>query len=328
MTDTPNILLIRLKSIGDVVLTLPAVNLVRDNFPSARIRFLTSKENVAIVSGCAAVDEIIALDRAAYRRKDLKTICAGTFRLVRRLRRERFSLAVDLQGYGETALLTWLTRAPQRWGSVYRRGRRWAYTRGVTRIETLHPVEWNRRLLTECGLKPMPVRNEFVLQEGEVESARRFLAEHGGDPAKPILYLQAFTSSPQKNWPMESYLALANHWRTRVVQVVFAGGPANLAALEPAQRAGFVVAAGLPTLTVAGLMKLSTLIVGGDTGFLHLAVALGKRVLMLMRMSGAGSPIPYGHPDWVMAPPGGSPMDAIGLEEVVRASANAFLVKA
>ncbi|MBI5384612.1 MAG: glycosyltransferase family 9 protein [Verrucomicrobia bacterium] len=327
MNDVRNILLLRLKSIGDVVLALPAVNLVRDNFPQARISFLTSKENIAMVSGCAAVDEIIALDRAAYRRKDFKAICAGTFELVRRLRRERFSLAVDFQGYGETALLTWLTRAPRRWGSVYRRGRRWAYTQGVTRAANLHPVEWNRRLLIECGLKPMPARNEFVLPEAEIQSARQFLAAHGCDSAQPVLYLQPFTSSPQKNWPMEHYLALANHWRARGVQVMFGGGPADLAALEPARRAGFVVAAGVPRLTDAGLMKLSTLIVGGDTGFLHLAVALGQRVLMLMTLSGEGSAIPFGHPDWVVTPRSESPVAAIGLEKVVRASAEAFLVK-
>ena len=59
-----NILLIRLKSIGDVILTLPAVRMVRDNFPSAKITFLTSAENAVLLRGFREVTEVIALGRA------------------------------------------------------------------------------------------------------------------------------------------------------------------------------------------------------------------------------------------------------------------------
>ena len=57
-----NILLIRLKSIGDVLLVLPAVHRVRENFPGAKITFLTSKENVPLLRGFREVNEIIELD--------------------------------------------------------------------------------------------------------------------------------------------------------------------------------------------------------------------------------------------------------------------------
>ena len=67
METRQHILLIRLKSIGDVVLTLPAVNAMRDNFPSAKITFLTSKENAPLLRGFSEVNEVISLDRAALR---------------------------------------------------------------------------------------------------------------------------------------------------------------------------------------------------------------------------------------------------------------------
>ena len=63
MDEPDRILVIRLKSIGDVVLTLPAVHLIRDNFPRARITFLTSKENVRLLEGFSPVDEVIGVDR-------------------------------------------------------------------------------------------------------------------------------------------------------------------------------------------------------------------------------------------------------------------------
>src|SRR5262245_66198231 len=103
------ILLVRLKSIGDIIFTLPAVNVVRENFPNAKISFLISREHTPLLSGFKAVDEIIPLDRARYRSANPVTIMGEAFRLVQLLRQRHFRLAIDFQGYGETALLAWLT---------------------------------------------------------------------------------------------------------------------------------------------------------------------------------------------------------------------------
>ena len=104
MAASENILLTRLKSIGDVLFTLPAVHAVRGHFPGAKITFLVSKENAPLLEGFRDVDEVIPLDRALYHRKNPLAIVPETLSLLRRLRREKFSLAVDFQGYGETAL--------------------------------------------------------------------------------------------------------------------------------------------------------------------------------------------------------------------------------
>src|SRR5207253_1464325 len=121
---------------------------------------LTSSENARLVEGFGSVDEVIDLDRAAYRRANLPDLIRQLFHLVRRLRRGRFALAVDFQGYGETAWLTRLTGAPHRWGNVYRWIRGWAYTRRVPRNHNVHPAEGNRLLLGQCGLRLTPARND------------------------------------------------------------------------------------------------------------------------------------------------------------------------
>ena len=107
----PRILLIRLRSIGDILFTGPAVRVVRENFPDAAITFLVAKEHAALMEGFPDVDGIVELDRALYSRGNPLAIVAETLALLRRLRRSRFSLAVDFQGYGETALLAWCTGA-------------------------------------------------------------------------------------------------------------------------------------------------------------------------------------------------------------------------
>ncbi len=319
MNPRETILLIRLTAIGDVVLTLPAVSVLRTNFPSAKISFLTTRENSELLRGFSEVDETIALDRSALRGKNPFRIGGELLRLVRRVRAGNFSLAVDLQGNGESAWLARITGAPERWGVVHKVGRRWAYTQSADRNRELHAAEMQLELLRRCGLKTEAVRNKFVLPADALVAAREFLAAQRFLAEKPLLFVQPFTSSPHKNWPLENYLALARHWQALGWHIVFGGGPADRVALEPARDAGFAVSAGVPLLVTGGLMHLSQLIVGGDTGVLHLAVAQGQRVVMLMNHGRAGRPHPFRHEEWSLLPPEDRNIATITLATVITA---------
>lgn len=327
-----NILLIRLKSIGDILFTLPAVRVVRENFPAAKIHFLVSKEHAPILRGFADVDEVITLDRAVFHARNFPAIGTSVFRLLRQLRERNFSCAVDFQGYSETELLAWWSGAPELWGNVYQTGRGWAYTRGFSRNFSrggkIHPAEWNITLLRRCGLKVGEIRNEYILPADVMAQARDFFAANNLNEHKPALFIQPFTSSPHKDWPLENYLKLAWHFHSRGVQVIFGGGPGEQLKLEPARAAGFPVAAGQPLLVSAGLAKLSTVVLGADTGLLHFAVALGRRVVMLMRFNTPGYPHPFQHADWTVLPPTEKAVAQIEAPAVIAACAQAFSERA
>ena len=298
-----NILLIRLKAIGDVVLTLPAVHAVRENFPSAKISFLTSKENAPLMQGFRDVDETLCVDRAALRGGNPLKMTKEISSLLKKLRGGKFSLTVDFQANGESGWLTRFTGAPERWGFAKKTTRRWAYTHWSGHHLQLHPAESNGELLRGGGLKIGALKNEFFLPADALAAAREFFSAHNFLPEKTTLFIQPFTSGAHKNWPLENFVAVARHLRGRGAQIIFGGGPGDRAALEPAAREGFVIAAGVPLLVSGGLMQLSTLVLGGDTGALHLAVALGKKVLMLMYRADAGSPTPFNHPEFVLEAP-------------------------
>jgi ADP-heptose:LPS heptosyltransferase len=324
MNTPENILLIRLKSIGDVLFTLPAVHVVRENFPAAKLHFLVSREHAPLLRGFAEIDETLPLDRAVYRSGNLRAAVSSSFELLRVLRRKQFSLAIDFQGYGETELLAWWSGAPRRWGCVYHPPRGWLYTRGVRLSYQSHPADNHLALLRESGLRPGEIRNEFVVPPEALAGAGQFFAANHLEAARSTLFLQPFTSSPLKNWPLENFLALARYWQARGWQVLFGGGPSDRGALAPAQAAGYPVSAGVPLLVTAGLMKLSTLVAGGDTGLLHLAVALGKRVVMLMGSNAPGRTHPFGHPDWAVTPAEGETVSKIQVAAVIAASTRAF----
>src|ERR1035441_9108383 len=227
-----NILLIRLKSIGDILFLLPAVHWLRGNFPGAKITFLTSRENAPLLEGFQEVDEVITLDRARFQSGNPGAILSEAFSLFRRLRRGRFSLVVDFQGYGETAWLARLSGAPQRWASVHTTLRHWAYTRSFPCNYRLHPTEWFLSLLHQCGVRPGTVRNDFVLPDKALNEARRFFAANQLSLNCPTLFIQPFTSTSSKNWPLDRYGAVARHWRERGRQVLFGGGPSERTMLE------------------------------------------------------------------------------------------------
>lgn len=318
------ILIIRLKSIGDVVFTLPAVNALRRNFPAAKISFLTSEENADLLRGFRAVDEIIPLHRAALRSGNPLKMSGELFSLLKKLVTANFSLVVDFQGYGETAWLARLTRASERWGTVYRARSAWAYTRGILRDNALQIADAHLSLLQQCGIKTGRVQNNFALPPESLIAAQNFFNDQSLYFSSPTLFIQAFTSTPHKNWGLKNFLLMAKHSRACGRQIIFSGGPKEAAALEQARAAGFAIAAGLPLLTAAGLMQLSTVILGGVTGLVHLAVALQKRVVMLVGAAESEPGLPYQHHDWIVAPGAGTQMENIRLESVIAACDRAF----
>jgi ADP-heptose:LPS heptosyltransferase len=320
MTPVTNILVIRLTAMGDVVLTLPAVSVLRQNFPKAKLTFLTTLENSPLLQGFPEVNETITLDRAAFRSGHPARIAGELFRVVRRLRAGKFSLAVDLHGNGESAWLTRLSGASQRWRQFYRTGRGWAYTRQIESRSDVHPAAAHLYLLQQCGLNPSPVRNDFVLPDAALSDARAWLAAHRLEPAKPTIFIQPFTSGAHKNWPLENYLAIARYWQSAGRQIIFGGGPGDRAALEPARHEGFAVSAGVPLLVTGGLLQFSALVLGGDTGVLHLAVALGRRVLMVMYLASPRCPVPFQHPDWTVVAPQPGTIADLSVAEVLAAT--------
>lgn len=278
MTD---ILVIRWKSIGDVVFALPPVNALRARYPGARITFLVSRENVFVPEGFQAVDRVWSINREALRSRRFVQGWLGTARLLAAVRGAAFSLVVDLQGYGETAFFSRWSGAPKRWGYRAGRLRRRAYTIAMERTEGVHPVQGHLDLLSMAGLGSVAAGNAFHVAPSMEARALRFLSERGIGPGTSWAYLQPFTSAAEKNWPLERYLRLATSLRMGGCRLLWGGGERDMAAMGAAGVPGQELLSGVARPLVAALLRHASVVVGGDTGFLHLAVALGRPVVMV-----------------------------------------------
>ena len=132
------ILLIRLREIGDVVFTTPAIRALRRRFPDARISYVVEPHAAPVVFQNPHLDHVIV----APRLRGLRGAVAD-LRLGRALRAQRFDITIDFHGGPRAALLALLSGAPRRIGYDIA-GRPFVYTERVGRPRTLrarHSVE-------------------------------------------------------------------------------------------------------------------------------------------------------------------------------------------
>jgi heptosyltransferase-1 len=120
--------------IGDTVFTTPAIGALRRRYPDARITYIVEAPAEPVVRHHPAIDEIIVLDRPRGLER-----WRYDFQLARRLRAQRFDIAIDFHGGPRSSFLTWASGAPQRIGYDLPAGA------GVTPRACRGPAHWSRR---------------------------------------------------------------------------------------------------------------------------------------------------------------------------------------
>ena len=282
-----NILLIRLRLIGDVVFTTPLIRALERRFPQARITYLVEREAEPVVRGNPHLDEVIVVPRTRGVRRVVDDV-----RLALALRRRRFDVVIDLHSGPRSGWLTFATGARQRIGYEVQ-GRTWIYTRAVGRPRELRPRhsvvnQWDLLGAVEGwpGEPPDPLR-DGVEMASDPAAERRVadrLAAAGVRPDHDLIVVHVSAGNPFRRWPEPAFtelvtaLAAAHPGR----RLILSSGPSDRAAaariasaarraLGP-ERASRVLDFGdfdLAELRV--LVTTSRLFVGGDTGPLHVA---------------------------------------------------------
>src|SRR5688500_18360487 len=111
------ILIIKPSAIGDVVHTLPVLNLVRKRWPAAHVAWLVTPACAGLLDGHPQLDEVIRFERGRFAAGwRSPTAAAALFRFARELRDRKFDLVIDLQGLFRSGWLARQTRAPVRAG--------------------------------------------------------------------------------------------------------------------------------------------------------------------------------------------------------------------
>ncbi len=269
------ILLIRLSSLGDVVLTTPAIRAVRAAFPDAHIAMLVGKRAAPVLRENPHLDEILLFDRTA---KDKDT---GEMLRVRRILRSRnFTLAIDLQRKFRTAVLMYLSGASERVGSgalatvrVPERGNKHA---------TAHYFD----LLEAIGIPAVESKLAIYLTADERTAAAARFAAAGAAPSGIKVGLFPGAGWKLREWMPERFAAVGDRLIERFgAAVLIFGGPGEtaLVARVAARMRGCPVsfAGALSVRELAASVAECDLFLTNDTGPMHIAAAVGTPTLSL-----------------------------------------------
>jgi len=268
------ILLVRLREIGDVVFTTPAIRAVRRHFPTAHITYIVEPVAADVLRGSPHIDELVV----APRQRGAKGLIAD-LALGRRLRAQRFDLAIDFHGGPRASLLTWLSGATARIGYEIA-GRGWMYTTRVARPRELrarHSVENQWDLLRAVGIDPPhhgdpPV--EMIVDRNAAASVADRLARAGVTAADRIIVMHVSAGNPFRRWPLEHFVTVARELAKRdpTRRIVVTSGPSERdAARSVVERSGALQVGEFSLGELRALVDRAALYIGGDSGPLHIA---------------------------------------------------------
>ncbi len=277
------ILVIKLRATGDVVLATPVIENLKQRFPQARLSFLTEAASADILRWNPFLDELIVLPIRRWERTGIWGSWREQARFYRDLRRKRIDLAIDLFGNPRSAVLTWLTGAPNRVGYAFR-GRRHAYNMVVTPgDQTKHEVMFHLDALEALDIPVTTNRPRVAIPRAAEGRARRWLRENAcGDRAdradRPIIGLNPGGGWAIKRWPPDYFGRLADALIEEYgVEVMVLWGPGEERIVEEVTGAMKHRPLILPEATLSELgayLKCCRLLVSNDSGPMHMAAAL------------------------------------------------------
>ncbi len=328
-----NILVVKLSAIGDVIHALPVSYAIKEQWPDCHLTWVVEPPAYDLLALDPCIDEIIVFHKKEFRSLFglLKNI--GPFR--RQIQWRNYDAVLDLQGLFKSAAIAYFAKAPRKLGIPDMRELSDRVSRPVRGPHAQgHIVERYLDSARALGCQVKKIVFPLEIPENEADIARMHFTHAGGRPGTPYVVLPVGANWPNKRWPT-LYQAELCDWlyEQRLIPVLVGGGPVD------EQRAAEIESqAEIPPVNMVGQTNLPQLAyiiqqasaaVGGDTGPMHLAAALGTPAVMLMGPTDAPRNGPYGQPQnaievdrdcrhcWQRAcPKGHDCLDAIAVAEV------------
>lgn len=276
MDKSPRILIIKLSAIGDCLHATPVAEALRRTFPDAHIGWLVHTHCAPVLEGNPFIDVIHRWDR--------KDLWGGWGALKRELHAVKYDRALDLQGLFKSAMACMASGAT-RIGPEEAREFAWLFYHVKTPDQRGKPIQLcylNRAAYVGAQIHPAP-KMCFPFSADDLAVAKSLLPNGPG----PKVILNPSAGKPIKQWPPDRFGAVANELSKVGAQCIITGAPADqpladaiLAATN--KEIQITDLTGKTSLKQLGaVLSLCNLFIGGDTGPMHMAQAVGCRVLAL-----------------------------------------------
>ncbi len=288
-----NVLLCRIDRIGDVVLSLPMISVLRSNAPSAQISFLIRSYTKEIVEGHPDLNTILRYDLAGEPKP--------FFTMLAELRVHRFDLAVLAYPTFRLALLLFLAGIPTRVGTGYRWYSFLLNRRVYEHRKTAekHELEYNLSLLKALGYSfdayPKPT---LSLSDHDIAVAGQTRRRLGLLLEDRVVVLHPGSGGSAREWSARNFGLLARELREKKYKVVVTGGPGEEELVSSVVRVAgdgvFPLAGRITLKQLAAFFSSVHLFISNSTGPLHIAAAVGIPVIAFYPPIRACSPERWG----------------------------------
>jgi predicted lipopolysaccharide heptosyltransferase III len=274
------VLIIKLRYLGDVLLSTPVLAALRTAFPQARLSMLVNPGTEAMLAENPHLDEVLIVERGRSPLRQLRFVAA--------LRRRRFDLVVDLTDGDRAAIVSRLTGAAVRVG--FNRGDRWRgrlYTHLVPmRQQPVSMVRQHLMALETLGIPVAPSPPVLNVRAADESAALDALAAAEIAPAERFVAVHPGARWWFKSWPADRFAGLIDYIQGKLgLKVVLLGGDqehgiatAILGHVEIGCRS---LVGRLTLLELAALLRRAALFIGNDSGPMHIAAAMGTPVIGL-----------------------------------------------
>jgi len=288
-SPSSSLCLLRLSALGDVTHVVPLVRTLQAARPGTRIHWVIDKVGLKLLDGLPGV---------TFHAYDKKTGLAGMKALRAELPAERFDALLQMQVAFRANVLSAFISARRRIG----------YDR--SRSKDLHGLFINERIPDRPGIHVLDAIGSFCeplgLKQTEVSwdlavpaQAHAWAQAQWQDDGRPVLMISPCSSHERRNWYADRYAAVANHASARGWRVVLCGGRSELE-----RRTADAIQAQLvqPALDLVGkdtlkqlpaLLARAALVMTPDSGPMHIANAMGVKVLGLHAASNPHRSGPY-----------------------------------
>ena len=279
MTPLPGvrkIAVLRANALGDLVFALPALTALRRAYPEARITLLGRGLHEAVFNDRPSpVDEIVRLPRLPVLAPEGDGDPGAFFE---RMRAERFDLAVQLHGGGREsnpvvkALAARTTVGLCAPDAV-------ALDRCVPYVYYQHEVARYLEVVARVGATPVELEPRLAVTAADVAAARPVVEQAG----RPMAILHPAATDLRRRWPAEGFAAVGDGAAAAGLSVVLIGLESEeevTAAVAGRMRRPFLDVTGrLDLSALIGLLSCAAVVVGNDSGPIHLAAAVGARTV-------------------------------------------------
>ncbi|MCS7253088.1 MAG: glycosyltransferase family 9 protein [Armatimonadota bacterium] len=272
------ILIVRLSSLGDVLMATPMAQALREALPDAYIGWAVESSYAPLIEGNPHLSRVHSWDRSLL----------GFVRLIRELRRERYELAIDPQGLLKSAIVSLLSGARYRVGFAdSREGAKFVMTHRVVKEPSLHPCDMSLQLLRALGIDADVERHRMLIpiRDEERKRVNELLNLRGLSPKQFVVFAPA-TRWIHKHWLNEYWVELADEiYKRYEMPTALIGGKSDLPLLNAIlshSRSPMCSFGGfLSVRESAQLIGLASAVVGVDSFPVHVGYAMGTPTLIL-----------------------------------------------